>query len=253
MTELTDIQRDAAIPLYHQIFLALRDDIYGGVLPYGASVPTEHELAARFGVSRITARRSLQELASANLVERKRRVGTRVSHKPRHEAIEVTPEDAVDSLIAFGRDTKVDLLDYAIEAATADVAASLEIGQGEPVIRAVRLRLLGGEVIGLVESHVPQEFGKSLTRQRLRTTPLLELLRAAGYEIGDGQQLISAIAAGPALAAQLRVEPRAPIIRIERTIRAQGSRCIARTAACYRGDRYRLALDMQAVPHPLIG
>ncbi len=250
MAEGGDIQRDTAMPLYHQIFLALCDDIYAGTIPYGAMVPTERELVARFGVSRITARRSLQELADADLVERKRRVGTRVIHRVRPEGVEVTPEHAIDSLIAFGRDTKVELLDYHLKPATADVAAALEIAIGEPVIHALRRRHMRGEPIGLIESQVPAEFGAELTRQRLGTTPLLELLRGAGYTIGDGQQLISAIAAGPALVSQLRIEPRAPIIRIERIIRTLAGRCLARTAAHYRGDRYRLALDMRAVPHP---
>src|SRR5579871_3761824 len=69
------IQRNDAIPLYHQIYLALRDQIYSGALGYGARAPTEHELAEQFGVSRITARRSLKELADNDLVERRRRTG----------------------------------------------------------------------------------------------------------------------------------------------------------------------------------
>ena len=253
MGTITDIQRDDAIPLYHQIFLALRDDILAGTLTYGAMIPTELELADRFAVSRITARRAVQELSDAGLVERRRRVGTRVIHNARPEGIEVTPEHAVDSLIAFGRDTRVELLDYSIGPAGTEIAASLEIGPETEIVSALRLRFMRGEPIGLIESQVPVEFGASLTPQRLATTPLLELLRSAGQIIGDGQQLISAIAANPRLAAHLRTESRAPIIRIERVSRNLSGRCIARTAAHYRGDRYRLALDMHAVPHPLTG
>jgi GntR family transcriptional regulator len=253
MGSVTTIQRDDAIPLYHQIFLALRDDILSGALPYGAAVPTERDLTQRFGVSRITARRAMQALAEAGLVERRRRIGTRVIHRARPLGIEVTPEHAVDSLIAFGRDTKVELLDFRIGPAGADIAAALEVGEDSEVIHAVRRRFLRGEPIGVIESQVPVAFGAGLTAQRLATTPLLELLRNAGHAIGDGQQLISAIAAGPALAAQLQIEPRAPIIRIERISRDLSGRCISRTAAHYRGDRYRLALDMRAVPHPLTG
>lgn len=213
--------------------------------------PTEHELAERFGVSRITARRSLQELAENQLVERRRRVGTRVIYRGTAPAIEMTPDQTLDSLIAFGRDTEVRVIDYGIEPASAEIAGTFDVAVGEPMIHAIRLRSLRGEPLGLIESYVPETMGQSLTRERLSATPLLELLRGAGHVVGDGQQLVSAIGAGPALAARLEVEPRAPILRIERITRTVGGAPLARTIAQYRSDRYRLALDMHGAPRPI--
>ncbi len=48
----------------------------------GASIPTEEELAAEFGVARATVNRALRELAQAGVLERKRRAGTRVALLP---------------------------------------------------------------------------------------------------------------------------------------------------------------------------
>ena len=44
------------IPLYVQIRNALREDIVNKVLLPGQKLPSEDELAARFGVSRMTVR-----------------------------------------------------------------------------------------------------------------------------------------------------------------------------------------------------
>src|SRR4051794_28521434 len=66
-------------PLYHQLFLILRSQIYSGEYPEGSYLPSEHALVKRYHVSRITAVRALNELAASNLVVRSRGLGTRVN------------------------------------------------------------------------------------------------------------------------------------------------------------------------------
>jgi GntR family transcriptional regulator len=78
MTEQTSVDRGHAVPLYHQIFLMLRDEIISGRHAIGSTMPTEQGLALAHDVSRITARRALDELAQHGFVERRRRTGTRV-------------------------------------------------------------------------------------------------------------------------------------------------------------------------------
>ena len=61
------VDRMQAAPLYHQIFLQLREEITSGERPLGSRMPTEQELVEQFSVSRITARRALDELAEQGL------------------------------------------------------------------------------------------------------------------------------------------------------------------------------------------
>ena len=66
-------------PLYHQIYLLLREKIRSGIVAANATLPGEQELARAFNVSRITVKRALNELASDHLVTRHRGRGTIVS------------------------------------------------------------------------------------------------------------------------------------------------------------------------------
>jgi len=250
MANSPSIQRRDAIPLYHQIFLGLRDEILSGRRPFGAAVPTEHELAASSGVSRITARRALDELAQHKFVERRRRIGTHVIFRAPAAPIEANIDQAVESLIAFGRNTRVHVVSLGEEPASAAVAAGLHLAEGAPVLRALRIRYLDDEPLGVIESHVPAAIGAGLTHDRLTTTPLLELLRGAGHVIGGGRQTISAVAADPELATLLGTEPRAAVIRIERVVDADRAIPLLLTVARYRGDRYRLSLDLHGAAHP---
>jgi GntR family transcriptional regulator len=236
--------RADAVPLYHQIFLALRDEIVSGRTPFGSAMPTEFELAAKYSVSRITARRALFELADKGLVERKRRTGTRVVFRSPSAPIEANLEHAVEALVAFGRNTRVRVLSLEEQPADAEIADTLRVPEGSAIVCAERIRYLNGEPLGHVVSHVPAAFASQITRTALETTPILALLREGGFKISGGRQTVSAHAAEPSLAAALQLEPRSVILRIERIVTDADAVPLLRTIAQYRADRYRVSVDL---------
>jgi GntR family transcriptional regulator len=247
-----DVGKRDAVPLYHQIFLTLRDEILRGERREGALLPTEHELSDAFGVSRITARRALDELAESGLVERRRRVGTRVIYRASTPPLEANLEHAVESLLAFGRDTEVKVIAIGEEAADAETAMALGIVEGAKVLRGIRLRYLQDEPLGQTISDVPIEFAEGITEDALARTPMLALLRERGQRILGGRQTISALTADPQLAARLGIEPRAAVLRIERVVTGAGGVAVLRTVATYRADRYRISLDLSRGGEPEI-
>ena len=240
------MRRGDAVPLYHQIFLALRDEIVSGVRAYGSAVPTEHQLSDRFGVSRITARRALDELSEMGLVERRRRIGTRVIHRARPAAIDADIDQTVESLLAFGRDTAVRVLALGAAPADAAVAEALGLAPDTPVLRAVRVRYRDDAPLGRIVSYTPLRFADVLTEAALTATPLLELLRRSGARIGSGSQTISALSADPALVEALALEPRAAVLRVERRMQDDDGTPLLLTIADYRADRYRISVDLSA-------
>lgn len=238
------IARATAIPLYHQIYLTLRDEIISGARPFGAAVPTEMELAEAYGVSRITARRALDELAHAGFVERRRRLGTHVTFRAPAQPIESDIDQAVESLIAFGQNTRVTVLEVGAIPAPADIAAKLGLAAGEPVVRAIRLRSGKAGPLGLIVSHMRDDPGIAITAERLTDTPILSLLVEAGVGIGGAVQTIGATIADPLMASRLQCEPRDPILHIERLVEDRQGRMVLMTNAYYRADRYRITIDM---------
>nr|WP_086491926.1 GntR family transcriptional regulator [Novosphingobium panipatense] len=242
-----------AVPLYHQIFLALRDDILAGRLPFGASVPTEHELAAQHGVSRITARRALHELAANKLVERRRRTGTRVVYRASTVPIEANVEQAIESLLAFGRNTPVKVLDLSKEPAPTDIAAILDRPVGTLVYKARRIRHTDKEPLGVVTSWLPADLGVKITKRTLTSTPILKHLHDADITIVGGRQTVSAVHASVETAALLGIEPRDALLRIERVVLDDADKPVLFTIADYRADRYRISLDLHGGPRPAVG
>lgn len=246
------LSRDDAVPLYHQIFLTLRDEILQGARPAGTILPTEHALAERWGVSRITARRALDELADHGLVVRRRRIGTQVTFTPATAPLEANLEQTVEALLAFGRDTRVRVLALEEGMADAESAAALGLAPGAPLVRAVRLRLLEGTPLGEVVSEVPSGIARGqIDRAALARAPMLALLQELGHRITGGRQTITALSADPDLAARLAIEPRAAVLRVERIVTGEGGAPILRTVARYRADRYRISLDLHSGAQPI--
>lgn len=239
------IDREAAMPLYHQIYLQLRDEILGGQRPYGSAMPTEQELSDIYGVSRITARRVLSELAQQNYVERRRRLGTRVIFQSPTKPLEANIDQAIDSLLAFGRRTKVTVLDVTSQPPTAAVARAFGLGADDRVVRAVRVRSLDSEPLGYIVSYVRADLAAVVTARALARTPILKLLEDAGHRAGHAEQTISAVEADTTVARALGIETRAALLRIARTVQDADRKPFLLTFARYRADRFTIRLDLQ--------
>lgn len=239
------VDRDAAVPLYHQIYLQLRDEILSGERPFGSALPTERELSELYQVSRITARRVLNGLAQQHYAERKRRLGTRVIFRSPAKPIEGNIDQAVDSLMALGEGTTVNVIEVSAEPASVKVANALHIAPGVTVIRAVRVRCLDGEPLGYVVSYVPEALASVITQKNLVRAPILRLLDEAGYHAKHADQTICAMQADTHLAEALSIEPRAALLRISRTVCDIDDKPFLLTFAHYRSDRFHIRIDLQ--------
>src|ERR1700733_10458496 len=79
------VNTDAGVPLHRQLFLVLHDEIARGAMAPGDALPTEQVLCDQFGVSRITVRRALADLAEQGYIERRHGVGSFVRQLDRSD------------------------------------------------------------------------------------------------------------------------------------------------------------------------
>lgn len=243
---ITGVDRLQPVPLYHQIFLQLRGEIATGQRTLGSRLPTEQELSGKFGVSRITARRALDELAQAGFVARKQRVGTIVTFKPKAKPIEGDIDQAMESLIAFGRDTQVKLIELDVVPAAAPMTEMLAVEPGADLVRAVRVRGQDETPLGHYVTHVPGALGVELTPETLSRTPMLALIREVGIRIGAADQTITATLADATLATLLQVDMGTALLRVSRTVYDVDRRPIQHIQAHFRPDRYQIRLDLHS-------
>ncbi len=246
-TESSCIDPDSPTPLYHQLYLLYRHRILSGVLDYGALLPGEERLAAQFGVSRITAQRSLNELAEDGLVERNRGRGTRVSYRRASRIRDNGFSGLVENLVAIIGSTTVDVLSFDYMPASPAVAALLQLTPGAMVQRAERRRCRDDVPFSFMITHLPEDIGRSFDQGDLSQKPILQLIEESGCEICAATQTISATAASPAVAKVLNIAIGAALLKIDRTVFDDTERPVQHIEVLYRPEMYQFEMSLRRV------
>ncbi|WP_176038257.1 GntR family transcriptional regulator [Brucella tritici] len=223
-------------PLYARVETSLADDIAAGILPTGSQLPPEDRLIERFGVSRTTVRKAVENLVARGLVEIRRGKGTFVAQpKVTQELTELT--GFVEDMQALGRAATAQLLDKEIVPADADVARQLALPSGALVMRIRRVRLADGVAMSLDETYLPREIGEKIVTHDLDVEPIFTLLEDR-YDLPlvEAEYRLEAVSAAPDVAAALGVKPGSAVFLIERTSFTEGHRAIDYEKLHYRGD-----------------
>ncbi|MEI4472319.1 GntR family transcriptional regulator [Frigidibacter sp. MR17.24] len=239
----------SVLPKHHQVYLVLRQQIRDGAFA-GQAMPPELALAGQFGVSRITIRRAMERLTAEGAVERARGRGTfaRAGEGAGASPVAASLSGNLENLLAMGLETEVRLLSHGFVPAPAEVAGALGIAARAQVLRTERVRALAGRPFSHLTAWLPEEIGRALPVEGLRTRPLLELIEAAGHRVARARQVISASLAAPDVAAALEVEPGAALLAIRRTVFDDGGRAVQRIHGLYRPDTYEHEMEYERGP-----
>ncbi|MEJ5943937.1 GntR family transcriptional regulator [Pseudokineococcus basanitobsidens] len=235
-----DVDRSSPTPLYFQLSQAMEAAISGGLLPPGTRLENEIALAHRYGLSRPTVRRAVQELVDKGMLVRKRGVGTQVVQSHVSRPVELT--SLFDDLARTGGTPTTEVLELVREPAAPDVATALGLAEGEATTRVVRLRRTNGEPLALLTNHLPGRF--SVTEGDLADHGLYQHLRAQGVHLRVAHQRIGARLASTREAALLDETPRAALLTMERTAFDDYGTAVEHGAHVYRASCYEFATTL---------
>lgn len=233
-----DIDESASVPLYQQIYDLLRARIMDGTMALNDRLPAEQDLTRALGVSRITVKRAMNELAVAGLVRRQRGIGTVVIYDVAAPAVKGSFETMIDGLTRMGLETEVQLLDCTVGTASPAISEALQLKGGKSVQRIVRLRRLDGEPFSYLVTYIPYDIADGYDDAQLASESLIKLLEQAGHAPVEAEQTITATSAQPAVAANLGVAPGSPLLRIHRIMKDATGRPVQDITAHYRADRF---------------
>lgn len=224
-----------------QIRNSLHDDIVNQVLLPGQRLPSEDELAARFGVSRMTVRQGIGDLIDDGLLYRRHGVGTFVAH-PHIVRDHSHLTNFVETARQEGIDFKVLLLAAEVIPAKLKVARALSLQEGDLVIRVQTLRETSGSPVTLHDSYVPYKLFPQLLQENLQLNHLWDIFESYGRRVKRAVEIVEARQADEEIAGLLAMDEGDPILYKERTVSLDDGTPVDFTFCFNRGDRYRLTV-----------
>lgn len=207
-------------------------------------LPSERDLSGRFGVSRATVRKALEELTARRVVERRHGAGTFV--RPPAVAQPLMATSFGDDMRRRGLEPSSRLLWWDTVVADTELSARLEMPGGEAVLRVRRVRLADGEPMTLETLHAPASRVPGLTGEDLDgVASYYDLLATRfGRRIRSGTQSVAPVTLDGTEAGLLGVVPGAAALRFVRTSRDQHGEVVERVESLARGDRYLIEMDI---------
>jgi GntR family transcriptional regulator len=227
---------------YQTIADQVRDRIRSGEYAKGSVLPSEAELGAAYGASRVTIRRALEVLRDEGLVSARQGFGWLVDQEPLRQTLGHLA--TIESQLAqSGIHPQRRVVEYAFESAS---PAVLEVLGADQVLRVKRVNLADGEPFAVVTVWCPAELGQHLSRADVERSPFYELL---DIPLRGATQTIAADAVTAADARLLGVPTGTPVLRCRRVTTDTTGRPVLLSEHVFAAHRTEFVVDLpQAEP-----
>ncbi len=233
-------------PLYLQLHRRISEAIASGRLAPGDSLPSERDVAAMTGLSRVTVRKGIEALVASGQLVQRRGSGTFVA--PKVERL----EQALSLLTSFtedmarrGRSVESRWIGRGLHAPAPEEVMSLGLGAGDRVARLERVRISDAVPLAIERASLPASI---LPNPEVVESSLYEVLAASGMRPVRAVQRVSAANLGARDAELLGVPPGVAGLKIERVSYLPSGKVVEFTRSLYRGDAYDFAVELKIAP-----
>lgn len=210
-------------------------------LPPGSAIPSERELAQRYGVSRLTVRSAIGRLVADGLLSTVRGKGTyTVQHRM---DLQLYLMSFTQDMRARGREPSTDVLATATDVPPVETATALGMSPGETGFRLVRLRRADGVPLAVERGWYHQGRLPNLADLDLTDSLYTQLASRHGVVFDHATQTVWAEAADRETARLLGVRAGAPLLVFHR-VSSRHDQPVEAMTSWYRGDHYQVSMQL---------
>ena len=211
-------------------------------LGVGTAIPSERQLSVDLGVSRLTVRAALDDLAREGYLVRRRGSGTYVQEPKISQQLTMTSFS--EDMRRRGMVPSSKTLSLSRELAGARLGRFLNVSPGEEIVVVKRLRLADGVSMAIETLHIPASVVPGVEARDLEGS-FYELLRDRyGVVIATATQTIEPTVTNEEESSALGVPLHSPAFLFERTSRDADGRSLEFVHSIYRGDRYQIVSEL---------
>jgi GntR family transcriptional regulator len=238
---LQKLDESSSLPLYQQLQRALRQAIENGAIAPEDALPPERDLAEMLGVSRITVRKAIDELAEEGLLVRKQGSGTFVSNRVEKNFAKLTSFS--EDMRARGREPRSVWLTKAAGTVTPEESLTLRSSPGTPVLRFHRIRYADDAPMAIEYATVLADCLPSVEAVQ---SSLYEALEQTGHRPVRALQRLRAVLFTAEQAKLLKAQERDAGLLVARVGYLKDGRAVEFSQSYYRGDIYDFVAELSA-------
>lgn len=236
-------------PRVHQLVAEMRERIALGDYGIEGALESESELGARYGVSRVTVRRALENLRDEGLVASRKGAGWFVARSSFGQQLALgTFTHAESAILQAGVTVSRTVLEYAFIPCPATVATVLGVKPEDEVLRVSSVRRTSGSPLDSVTEWVPAALAAPISRLEAENPGIWASILGHGHQIAVVRQSIAAAEATSTTANILEVAVGAPLLHVRRVAHDASESALALSDHRYVGHRFRLDVEFRGWP-----
>lgn len=244
------------IPLYHQIATTLEGEITSGAIAENSMLPSEKELAKRFGVSLVTVRAAMRSLSDQRLIDRQPGKGTIVLGT---QARAVWELGWLNDLVASVTPSHLEIVSMGTTTAPSWVAQRFGVERGTRVHQMDTIRFLRSEKnqpFLTTRIYHPRDIAASFHRRDFQSEAMqgqwvIGVVEAkCGLKVTNVRQTMSAKLADEDVASRLQIDIGMPVLEVTRDYFDASGRLIQTGRSLYRSDRFEYVLNLSRSGQP---
>lgn len=230
-------QASAPAPFYEKVKQAISHQIATGVWRPHDRIPSEAELVAQFGFSRMTINRALRELTDEGLLVRLQGVGTFVA-EPKGQSALFEIRSIADEIASRNHRHRCEVQFLEETQASAAQAVALSVKEGTRIFHSLMLHYENDIPVQIEDRCVNAALVPDYLQQDYTTTtPHAYLSRVA--PLTEGEHIVEAVRATPQECELLRIKEQDPCLLIHRRTWS-ASHIVSHARLLFPGNRYRL-------------
>ncbi len=254
-----DLSGASDLPAHARIAYWLERLIISRQLGAGDKLPSEVEVAAALGVSRMTLRQALSAVEAKGLLERRRgRFGGNFVARPRFDFILTGLPGFTEQMRRAHVEAGAQVVRATTRVPPPDVRDALRLRRGDQVHEIIRVRSANGEPIALEETYLPAGIFPGMLGFDLQDSLYRLMEREYGLPPFSADEVIEPLNASAQQAELLHVTPESALLLVTRTSFSTDLTPVEFSRDYFRPDRTRIRLHTQAdqvaaaeiSPHP---
>jgi GntR family transcriptional regulator len=236
------------LPLYFKIQMELQEKIFSGAWPAGTQIPGEVELAKGLGVSVITVRQALGQLAREGYIRRARAKGSFVSPDvPLRQSVNFAVE--VDDIVTLSDAVRFKIVSREYATVPREWEKNFPQEQGGRIVKIARVRMLNENPLEYIISYVPNRWMSAIPENELTRLAIPRAIEAfSATRISEVKHRVAALLADDNVSDCLGVPPASPVLLDEREYLNERE-TVAVSIGYYRSDLFRYEFKLKRKAH----